>query len=615
MVGSTCSPRCLGKLVIGTTLAFLCLGLTQSALAQNNCIQDEFTQAGNTQTLGCTANDVRIAEAINTRSLDGSSLNTCTPGQTYNFIADFLVQTSSKSTRSNIGLYLGLDSAAISSGALTGKCADNIIGAGDASTHRYLCPHQTGLQPLCGSSHYDEFDASPDNCGDSSSTDPTVYLSAPDGNGNAFVVPNPVTGGSTWASTQVVTVEIDGFTCPNTPGQLVTLPDCTSWQVPGKTLSCVSQGPSYPFVPSGAIPGTTSKCNCSTVTLPIRVQSPGIAVTKNCTTDRGSSDFAGNPSTTSCSLDDPGTSTSNNVTYSVKIDNSSNFGDIAVDQICDSAYGTVYRASGISTSALAACPVAGSIPAADFSCSGLGDVSSTTTCSFHVFQAESKTVTDIITVNFHGLSTTGTVTYLSASSNVVAGVPTAISVISGEAQTTGTITANAESLTDACETVTYSATVANTSTATDETFTLSKVYDNGVDLTQTTTGGVLGTTCGQANGTPLGTLTGYTPANPEGGSLSKVLSVNGGSYTCHFSFQYCHAPGDVVKTAGTCSGSGGTCTTGKVGSACNVNADCDVHCTGIQAPNSITADVKGDENETITLTAGTAPATMCVTFP
>jgi hypothetical protein len=163
--------------------------------------------------------------------------------------------------------------------------------------------------------------------------------------------------------------------------------------------------------------------------------------------------------------------------------------------------------------------------------------------------------------------------------------------------------------------VTYSATVANTSTAADETFTLSKIYDNGVDLTQTATGGVLGTTCGQANGTPLGTLTGYTAANPEGGALSKVLSVNGGSYTCHFSFQYCHAPGDVVKTAGTCSGSGGTCTTGKVGSACNANADCDVHCTGIQAPNSITADVKGDENETITLTAGSAPATMCVTFP
>jgi len=596
--------RCLGKLPLTTLICGLVLGLSQSATAQNNCIQDEFTQAGNTQTLGCTANDVRIARAINTRALDGTSVNSCTPGQPLSFIADFLVQTSSKSTRSNIGLYLALDSAAISSGALTGKCSDNIIGVGDPSTHRYLCPDQTAAQPLCGSTHYDEFDASPDNCGDTSSSDPTVYLSAPDANGNSTVVLSPVTGGSTWTGTQVVTVEIKGFTCPDTPGQLVTVPDCTSWQVPGKTLSCTSNGPSYPFVPSGAIPGTTSKCNCSTVTLPIRVQSPGITVIKNCTTDKGSSNFPG--TTTSCTLDDPGTSTSNNVTYTVGISNSSNFGDIAVDQICDSAYGTVYKAGGYSG---AACPVTGDVSSTTTCSPALSDISSSASCTFHVFQPEEKTVSDIITVTFHGLSAAGS---FSSQSNVVNGTATTITVTSGEANTTGSIAANAQSLTNACETVTYTTTVTNTSTAADETLTLSDLYDNAVDLTKVANG-ILGTTCGQANGTAIGTLTGYTPASTEGGALPQTLSANGGGYTCHFSTSYCTTPADLVKTVGTCSA--GSCTVGKVGSACSANTDCDVHCTGIRAPNSVTADLKGDESETITVTPGSAPATMCVTFP
>lgn len=613
MVGSTCSPRCLGKLVISTALALLWLGQPQTASAQTkNCIQDEYGSK-----LNCTANDVRIAKAINTRALDGTSVNQCTPNQPLTFIADFLVQTTAKSTRSNIGLYLGLDQAAINSKGYTGFCSDNIIGG----PGRYSCPGQTANTPLCGSSHYDEFDTSPDNCGDSSSTDPTVYLGPPDQNGNAFVVTGPVAGGSTWTSTQVVTVEIQGFTCPNTPGQLVTLPDCTSWQVPGQTLSCVSDpNTGFPYVPTGALPGTSSKCNCSTVTLPIRVQSPQITVTKNCTTSDGSSNY---PTSSSCTAPDPGTdTTTKNVTYSVKIDNTSDFGDIEVDQICDSKYGTVYR-NGSATSALAACnPTLPGIPSTDFTCSGLGDVSTNTTCSFKVFQPEATTVTDIVTVYFHGLSVTGPVTYLSSQSNLDAqGHATSISVAVGEDPTTASISGSALSLVNACETVTYSATVTNTTSAAEETLNVSKVYDNNVDLTTLTKtdgtpNGILGTTCGVATGSPgLGTLSGLT----GGGILPATVTGPSGSYTCDFQTQYCATPSTVVKTPGVC-GANGTCTAGATGS-CQVNSDCNVTCLGIQAPNSITAGLTDDEGTTITVGAsgtvkpGSTPATMCVSFP
>ncbi|PYV62486.1 MAG: hypothetical protein DMG95_09385, partial [Acidobacteria bacterium] len=58
------------------------------AFAQN-CLQDEYSKV-NSQNLQCTANDVRVAEAINTRDLSGNTVASCTPGQVLNFFADFL---------------------------------------------------------------------------------------------------------------------------------------------------------------------------------------------------------------------------------------------------------------------------------------------------------------------------------------------------------------------------------------------------------------------------------------------------------------------------------------------------------------------------------------------
>ena len=246
--------RFCSLMVIVTALAVS--AHTATALAQSLCLQSQYAASGFSQSLNCTANDVRVAKAINTRDpVTGAPVTTCQAGQTFSFLADFLVQTSSTSTRSNIGLYLNLNGTSALTGA-NNTCEDNIISP------RHPTPCGGPGQPIClGSNHYDEFDPSPDNCGDTSSSDPTVCLDA----NNNVVACGSATATQTFPATQVVTVEIDNFTCPSA-GTTAQLPNCTSWQIPGKTLLCQSTPTSgtgaWPFVDS-AVPGSPSR-NTST---------------------------------------------------------------------------------------------------------------------------------------------------------------------------------------------------------------------------------------------------------------------------------------------------------------------------------------------------------------
>src|SRR5215831_10464770 len=156
------------------------------------------------------------------------------------------------------------------------SCADNIISRrvnADGSTH--LC---AGSTVTCGSTHYDEFDPSPDNCGDTSSSDPPVCLDA----NNNVVTCGSSTATQTFPATQVVTAEIDNFVCPSA-GTTASLPNCTSWQTPGKTLQCVSPPTTWPFN-ANAVPGSPSKCNCETISLPIISQAPTANAAKTCNT-------------------------------------------------------------------------------------------------------------------------------------------------------------------------------------------------------------------------------------------------------------------------------------------------------------------------------------------
>ena len=592
--------------------ALLAMAVLAAPAFAQNCLLDQYRKV-NSQPLNCTANDVRVARAINTRNLDGSARTDCFPGETFNFIADFLVQTSSNKTRSNIGLYFAVGDPTVQTQALTGSCSDNVIAP---AAHN--CSANTTVQ--CGSTNYDELDTSQfpnDNCGDTSSTDPTVCLNS---SNQVVACPAPA-GGSTWPGTQIITVEIDGFTCPNTTGQNVQLPNCTSWQVPGKAIQCITAAPYYPYPFDAnnkpeAIPGSPSKCNCDTVTLPITVQSPSVTVAKSCTT----TDSPG--TNTSCNLFPEGGS----VTYTVDVTNTSNFGSIVVDQVCDNRYGKIFTASGFTpacavgsectaslctasgtpftwcTGAGTGTPQAGDTCATGTTCtsSAPGTIAqgATGSCTFTASQAEEKVVTDTVSVKGHG--GTGGGAFGPSNSNPV-------TVTSHEATTTGTITKSYVTTTDACATVRYGVEVQNTSASgTDETLTLTGLFDDSVDITTTGTH-VLGTTCAA---TGQGTLSGAGGA----GALPKTLAVNGGTYTCQFDTQFCGAVGTIVSTPGTCTG--GFCSAGQPNTqTCSLNSDCDVTCNGIHHTDTVTATLTGDEgaSDVVSLTPGTLTVSECLT--
>src|SRR6266567_6170894 len=239
--------------------------LAAPAFAQNTCIQNEYnlqqgvsaTGTSGSTKLNCTANDVSIAQVTNIRDPQtGQTLSTCFQGSTFSFVADFKIKTTSSQARENIGLYIATDST---TQALTGSCVDNII-----SPQHQCAGAATGI--MCGSNDYHETDAAPDNCGDTSSND---------GNGTGV---------------EIVTLVVDNFLCQAPAGSnTLVLPNCTSWQIPGGTIQCVSPSPTfpYPFDTNGkpeAIPGTPSKCNCGVIPLAITVQSPSVTVKKTCNT-------------------------------------------------------------------------------------------------------------------------------------------------------------------------------------------------------------------------------------------------------------------------------------------------------------------------------------------
>src|SRR5579864_333996 len=174
----------MAVLALGATPAFA--GVICSTETSGSCLQNESCQAGVTQKLNCTANDVSVAKVINTRQPDGTPINSCVAGQQgINFVADFLVKTTATSTRSNIGLYFSDFDVTQQADALNGSCTDNVISP----------PHHTAAvsvtaclgsgaynDPTCtGFGTYDELDpnepkALPNattGCGDTTSADGT----------------------------------------------------------------------------------------------------------------------------------------------------------------------------------------------------------------------------------------------------------------------------------------------------------------------------------------------------------------------------------------------------------------------------------------------------------
>jgi hypothetical protein len=530
------SPLCPSRFPLFSVLVgILVMGLLQAASAQT-CLKDAYGK--NVQ---CTANDVRIAYATNPRSLTGTPITSCNAGTTFNFVADFHVTTTA-TARENIGMYFATGGQG---NALTGTCADNIIAPLHTSS-------TAGATVQLGSAQYQELDASPDNCGDISTAN----------------------------NNQIVTAEVDNVLCQAAAGtDQLTLPNCTSWQQPGGTLSCVSPPPSYPWVPA-AIPGSPSKCNCdNTFTVPIRVQSPSATVAKSCNTALTTGD-----NHTSCDAGPEGSS----VTYHVAITNTSNFGSLFIDQICDSAYGNVFTASGYTPACTAG--TIGTVTGSNTCASGLTiAAASTGTCSFTVTQGENATVKNTLTAKGHG---SGGTSFGPTQSNEV-------TVISSDAPSTATITKGFGSNQEVCATLRYNVDVKNTSGA-DEHLTLSALTDSAFgNIAPTPGANILATTCGVSS------------SSGGAGTLPTTLAVGGNDYQCTFDAQFCAAPKAIVSIAGKCTNN--TCTAGKAGDACSSNSDCDVACNGIQHTNTVSATMTGDEKEAVTQTVGTLTASECIT--
>lgn len=471
----SCRTGCCRKLWF--VFALLALAVLAAPAFAQTCLQNEYNQVQK-QKLNCTANDVRIAKVTNIRDpLTGNTLTSCFAGATFNFLADFEIVTTSSQARENIGLYIATNSL---TQALTGSCVDNIISP------QHQCPNgATGI--LCGSDNYHETDPPPDNCGDTSSGD------------------NSATFG---AGAEKVTLEIDNFLCEAPAGSnQVQLPNCTSWQIPGGTIQCVTptSGTSaytYPFNGPGgtptAIPGSPSKCNCGIIPLGITVQTPNINVAKSCTTAQTTTPG------TSCTLSPEG----GPVTYTVDMNNDkSNFGSVVIDQVCDSVYGTVYDDGKFPACALGTTGQITGTTCTNFTIAFGADQ----TCTFTVNQPESTTVTDTVTVSGHGVSAG---TFGPDTTN-------SVTVVSNEAPSTATVTKGFVTTVAACATVRYSVDVANTSaTGTDETLTLSGLNDSAFGDITKVQGNVLATTC----------------SIPAGGAS---IPVGGPDYKCTFDAQFC----------------------------------------------------------------------------
>jgi hypothetical protein len=529
------------KWLVMSSVALLAMTITAVPASAQTCLQDEFTAAGNSQKLGCTANDVRVAEVKSVTDLNGAPLTTCFQGTTFSFIADFEIVTSSNSSRSNIGLYFASQGQA---NALTGTCVDNIVSP------LHQCPGaKTGI--LCGSDNYHELDnggaATPDTCGDTSSTDVS-----------------PVFG----SGAEGVTVVVTDFLCQAPAGSTtLQLPNCTSWQVPGKTILCQSPGPNYPYE-IAAIPGTTSKCNCGTLPLPITPVTVVPTVQKACTTTNtpGPANFGpGTQSPTSCDAGAEGST----VTYTVAITNTSTVSgnNVVVDQICDDQYGNVFTVSGFTGAACAAGTVG---TATNVSCPPNPIAPGATgTCTFTALQKEIKTVTDTVSASGHSSINAKSV-FTKTQSN-------SVTVTSTDAPSSAKVTKAFVGTEAGCATVRYSVDVNNSSTA-DEALTLSTLTDTAYgDITKLGSGTpptILGTTCGViTTSSGLGTLSG----SPGAGGLPATIAV-GGDYKCAFDGQFCSALD---------------------------NNSC------ISQVDSVSGTIVGDESETVTQTFNTLTVKEC----
>jgi hypothetical protein len=400
--------------------------------------------------LNCTANDVQLSAAENIEILDDGCAY---PGDTVTFRADFRVVLTAQA-RHDIGIWFAQDGDLNGDGAITGTCT--------AATPAYA-PDPPWLD-LDGTNDPLPGDNKPsgiqDTCGDIDDNH------------------NPLYPGVT-----LTVACID----PDQDGKL-NLPNCTSWRQDGANELCTD--------PTGAFPGSPSKCRCDTgFNIDIDVPPASLLVTK--TADPTSVNEPSGPVSFTVTVTNTGIDPNNPVTLNSLLDTI--YGDI-----------TTTGHDGITSTT---CLVPQEIPVDDGNIGGID----TYTCTFEADVVGNAGIveTDIVTAT--GVDDRG---------NPISGEATATVTISDvQPDITVLKTAYPTGVLEPGGLVTFSVLVTNNSVSSDPV-TITSLTDN---------------VHGDLNG--QGTC-----------AVEQTLAGNGGTYSCSFTANVTGNSGDAETDTVTASG-------------------------------------------------------------
>src|SRR5579864_7723178 len=215
----SCRTNCCKTFV----LVLLALAILAVPAFAQSCLSDvDATIAKHLGGSTCTAQDVKVAEAVNPRNADGTPINTCFAGLPFSFIADFEVVTNA-TARENIGFYMrtdGLTPTGSNKGGCTptslqncnaaefpGTCVDNIVSPlhdpGAAGVTSCVGANTVGTQCLGSASYVEDT--------------PTLKSGASDNCGDTHSATSP----------EFVTIAVNNIVCPAV-GSTFFLPNCTT---------------------------------------------------------------------------------------------------------------------------------------------------------------------------------------------------------------------------------------------------------------------------------------------------------------------------------------------------------------------------------------------------
>lgn len=432
---------CLGATAI--VVGGLLLG-AQPASAVDTCIQDVWKAHGNNQNLTCTAQDVTLSQVTNINIVTGGQCQIengvrvcrCNLGGNVTFTADFRMDLTAD-TRYDIGFYISTDDDPNADGAKTGGCAATEVNASNGANFKNL-------------------DAAPDTCGDITGPLNTTF--------NPQIVH------------QTLTVPC---TDPDGNAQL-DLDWCTTWRQPGSNEVC--DGTGNGTTTNDVFPGSPSKCNCGSLTLPIFFETATIDLTKTALA----------PATV--------LETGGSATYSVEVKNLATVVSVTLDSLMDDKYGDitqVHAAGGgfLAVTATTCTPLPTIQPQQTYSCTFTGTVPPGDTGGTFV---DTVTVVGTDSQGHTGLTDfdDATVTYT-------------------DVPQPPTLSKTAQAPTCQVD-VPYAVVVTNTSAQ--DTLTLNTLNDDVYGDITTVQGNVISTTCGQASGA---------------GTLPAVIAASG-NYSCSF---------------------------------------------------------------------------------